>query len=138
MSNLKPVAILIDDRRHTTGVESADSLSSRGLTIDGAIEYWGDQVTPLYAIPEGYHITPIEPVSPDQAIRDKLDRHNDSLRAETVSCIDHPLACVKAKAKTDYYQLGYRGTRLPIWCSDDEEAEYNQGAKDRQREKGDE
>ena len=47
-------------------------------------------------------------------------------------------ASVPSWTDVDYYQLGYEGTRLPIWCSDDEEAEYNNGSADRQREKGDE
>lgn len=38
---------------------------------------------PLYAIPEGYHITPIKPITPDQAMISNIELHNEPLRDET-------------------------------------------------------
>ena len=37
------------------------------------------EMTPLYAIPEGYHITAI---NHDQAIKDSLEQRNDKLRSD--------------------------------------------------------
>ena len=59
---------------------------------------------------------------PNQIMRDNITTHNTPLRE-----------------KADrLYQDGYEGKFLSIHATDDESTEYDQGAKDRQREKGDE
>lgn len=56
-----------------------------------------------------------------QIMRDNIESHNKKLRFTG-----------------DYYQAGYNGVLISMYSTDDQRAEYHQGAKDRQREKGDE
>ena len=72
MSNeLKPSAyILIEEDPFFETVTTAERYEK---------QYIKRPATPLYAIPEGYHLVAIDPT---QQIHDKLDRHNDKLREQ--------------------------------------------------------
>ena len=58
---LKPVAYLINNREHCTGIHSVQSMKDVGLTEKVMQDRWGDALIPLYAIPEGYSITKDKP-----------------------------------------------------------------------------
>ena len=60
---IKPIAYLINDREHCTGIHSVQSMKDVGLTEKTMQDRWGDALVPLYAIPEGYALVPIEPTS---------------------------------------------------------------------------
>ncbi len=80
MSNeLKPVAYMInygigDDRPRTEA-----SLVDTWYSMENAFEHYKDDITPLYAIPEGYHIVAIDH---EQEQRDNLERHNEKVRGD--------------------------------------------------------
>ena len=57
---IKPIAYLINDREHCTGIHSVQSMKDVGLTEKTMQDRWGDALVPLYAIPEGYALVPIE------------------------------------------------------------------------------
>ena len=78
MSNLKPVAYYLTA---TCGDEELIT-----ATEYDEYDYYRDKHmydlnnTPLYAIPEGYHIVPIAPITPDQAMISNIELHNEPLR----------------------------------------------------------
>ena len=59
---------------------------------------------------------------PDQIMRDNLSAHNDKVKSEQL---------------TSAYRAGYYGDAI-FYPTENEQIEYDLGAKDRQREKGDE
>ena len=68
---LKPIGYLIDDKEVFGTHDLFSNLLERYIKEDRA--------KPLYAIPEGYHITAI---NNDQAIKDSLEQRNDNLRMD--------------------------------------------------------
>ena len=60
-------------------------------------------------------------VDPEQIMRDNITTHNEPLRGNEEMA----------------YQEGYRGTYSRLFATSEEASAFNQGAKDRQREKGD-
>lgn len=74
MSNLKPAGYLIDDKE-VFGVHDLFSNLMERYIKEG-------RAKPLYLIPEGYHIVPIEPITPDQAMINNIESHNEPLRGK--------------------------------------------------------
>ena len=61
---------------------------------------------------------------PEQIMQDNIDTHNETVKAKQI--------------KEFCFWMGYRGEQLPMYATPDDEAEWDQGRKDRLREKGDE
>ena len=75
MIEIKPVAFLINDPQHCTGIHTVQGMIDNGLTHEEMKARWGDAMVPLYTIPEGHSIMPIGKELADGGVAQKAFWH---------------------------------------------------------------